>query len=202
MKSSKRGLSIVKVEEYLPCGMLQIPTENTSSGSTNLNETASQVVTSQTEKSQEKVCSYGWKAEYAAQQRSIDPLDSWALEQAASLAMRQVSVNEARMILKHFDPVTRELRKDQPAPRPSGFVAALRAMVCGGMILTVAACTKDKPAPAQLQQGEESMELIADAGYVRAHKFVDRVDNNVCYVATHNGTVSMECLVREPGHER
>lgn len=131
---------------------------------------------------------YGWKPEYARMQVSFDPRDTWLLTQAKSMAGREVTMQEARLMDEFFDLSTRKPREVAERLRPSGTLAALRAMVCGGMIICTASGCINQPEIT-------SFELVASTPDGNIRKTYDREEGIVCY--TYRDAIN--CMVAKPG---
>lgn len=97
-----------------------------------------QAVTSQTAQSLPKGLNYGWKPEHALAQKSLLSHDNWIMYQAQSILRRDVTLEEAEELFTRIDITTRQPIRTPKPRRPSGFVAALRALFGGGIFLIVA----------------------------------------------------------------
>lgn len=133
-------------------------------------------------------------------QNSFDHYETWMLSQAQSYLGRQaVTLEEAKELFKKIDITTRQPIPEAGQPRPSGLVAALRAMVSGGMILVLASgCARDIPAPAQ----EPQYESVANLRHTNVDKFYDLKEGVVCYVAATSNSAAapaIACMVAKPG---
>lgn len=200
MKSSKRGKNsaashLSVVHSSMPESGMNMQ-ENTSTPLTS-NQTISPVVISTMEQSHPTGFIYGWKPDHALAQISFRPDESWLIYQAQSILRKQdVTLDEAKELFKNTDISTRHPRRESAEPRRSGFLAALRAMVCGGMIL-VSGCAKmpDNEEPVESSDYTTIISGRLPRGVV---KFYDRTEGTVCYVARSRG-VAIACMVAKPG---
>lgn len=189
MKSSKRGSRILSVVSSSPCNSQGKIGESITSGETSNQQMTSTDATSQTGILQPAASPYGWKPEYARMQNSFCPHETWLISQAQSFLGRQdVTLAEAQQLFDSIDITTRRHREIAAAQRPSGFLAALRAMVSGGMILLMASgCAK-------WTDNDPDYTMVSFNAGVR--KVYDRDEGVVCYVSADGG---ISCMVAKPG---
>lgn len=190
MKSLKRGSSILKVVKQEICPEQLMNEESITSGEISNQKMTSTDATFRTGTLQPVASLYGWKPEYARMQNSFCPHETWLISQAQSFLGRQdVTLAEAQQLFDSIDIVTRKPREIAAAQRPSGFLAALRAMVSGGMILLMASgCTK--------VLGDSDGKSIITPAWT---KFYDHEEGVVCYVMDRGHGPAMSCMVAKPG---
>jgi hypothetical protein len=96
-----------------------------------------------------------------------------------------------------IDVTTRQPFPEVKPVRSAGFVAALRALFSGGILLLAVGCGPSKDA-----QGYEPVDtpmVIFKYGpldTVKVFKLTDDTDNNVCYLAVSSTNTDLHCMVK------
>lgn len=196
MKSSKRGMRTLSLVQKQDSMSSDSPGQSPENGLEMLQETNSQVAISMTALSVPMGLNYGWKPEYARMQNSFDPYESWLLYQAKSYLGHEVDLAGAKALFERIDITTRKPRETPTAPRPVGLLAALRALVAGGMIICMASGCVRVPESGP-EQNTQSIITTANMGGVE--KFYDREEGIVCYIVDGYQEVAMSCMVAKPG---
>ena len=150
------------------------------------------------ENSPHKDARYEWQPEHATEQIPLRADESWLIYQAQSYLGRETTLQEAKELFMKIDVTTRQPIRTPEVRRSAGFVAALRALFSGGiLVLSLSAC-----GPSTDAQGYEpvdtpmvifkpnSMEKI----YV--YKMTDDTDNNVCYILSSSTNTELHCMVK------
>ena len=120
-------------------------------------------------------------------QISLRPDESWLIYQAQSfLKSSNVTLEDAKELFKKIDITTRQPIPEAGPPRPSGLVAALRAMVSGGMVLVlVSGCVKESNVDNRVLNN--------------VRKVYDKDQGIVCYVIDGSNGAAISCMVAKPG---
>lgn len=109
MRSSKRGLSIVKAEAQKELSLLEISGRSINPSSESLNKMITVDATTTTGAYQPSGFIYGWKPDHALAQISFRPDESWLIYQAQSILRKQeVSLEEAKELFMRIDITTRK----------------------------------------------------------------------------------------------
>jgi hypothetical protein len=198
VKSSKHGSLKIVPKSALQEGA----GDNVKNGLTKLSQTIPQDVTPKTERSTGKGCNYGWKPEYARMQNSYDPHKTWLMTQAKSFLGHDVSEQDAVDLFTKIDVVSRQpIVAPETAPRPSGILTALRALVGVGIALvSISGCARDPQGPAQLEswtvQADQSVEQIGvlpNGFQNNVFKFYDLKERTVCWTVTTSYGTALHC---------